>query len=234
MWNLKSRASESRIQVKESGIPPTIGNWNPDSNEKASGIQSLESGTHKVDLSWITLHGTRQQLWLVYLASKIWKQCYWGTTFVESSKKTGLQVQYFLIHAIDVTSVKVTRWSSVKSYSTGNVTNFSYECLTLVILILLLPAEVESNCIRTAKWVKWLQLHSVLSLLIPFTWHPLPDHPKGLKKKKKRSTFPFIFENPFYLILTVLFWKDLFTTCTNHNTPCLPSRILHNHCFHFL
>lgn len=190
MWNLKSRASESGIQVKESGIPPTIGNWNPDSNEKASGIQSLESGTHKVDPSWITLHGTRQQLWLVYLASKVWKQCYWGTTFVESSKKTGLQVQYFLIHAIDVTSVKVTRWSSVKSYSTGNVTNFSYECLTLVILILLLPAEVESNCIRTAKWVKWLQLHSVLSLLIPFTWHPLPDHPIGLKKKRKEVHFP--------------------------------------------
>lgn len=137
------------------------------------------------------------KLWLVYLASKVWKQCYWGTTFVESSKKTGLQVQYFLIHAIDVTSVKVTRWSSVKSYSTGNVTNFSYECLTLVILILLLPAEVESNCIRTAKWVKWLQLHSVLSLLIPFTWHPLPDHPIGLKKKKEKKYISLYFWKSF-------------------------------------
>ena len=56
---------------KGSRIPPTFGNWNPESNEKVSGIQSLESGTHKVDLSWITLHGTRQQSWPVDLANKV-------------------------------------------------------------------------------------------------------------------------------------------------------------------
>ena len=176
-----------RIQNLGKGIRNSANDWKLESrfqwesiSNPVPGIWNPQGGSDLDCLTW-----NRQQLWLVDLASKVWKQCHWGTTFVESSKETGLQMQYFLIHAIDVTSVKVTRWSSVKSYSTGNVTNFSYECLTLVILILLLPAEVESNCIRTAKWAKWLQLHSVLSLLIHFTWHPLPDHPIGLKKNRK-------------------------------------------------
>lgn len=190
--NLESRASESRIQVKESGIPPTIGNWNPDSNEKASGIQSLESGTHKVDLSWITLHGTGQQLWLVDLASKVWKQCYGGTTFVESSKKTGLQMQYFLIHAIDVTSVKVTRWSSVKSYSTGNVTNFSYD---------LSYSDFTAPCRSRIKLHQNRKMSQVIAAAFGFVIaHPFyltttswpPNRAKKKKKSRKEVHFPLV------------------------------------------
>ena len=35
---------ESKIQLKETGIPPTIGIRNPTSNDKESEIQYLESG----------------------------------------------------------------------------------------------------------------------------------------------------------------------------------------------
>ena len=69
--NPESWALESRIQLKESGIPLTIGIQNPSSTDKESEIQYLESGgIHGVEsspesriqnpsLSWILLHGTK-------------------------------------------------------------------------------------------------------------------------------------------------------------------------------
>ena len=60
-WNLKSWVLESGIQLKESGIPLTIGIRYPSSNDRESGIQYLESGIHGVEsnprLSWIPLRG---------------------------------------------------------------------------------------------------------------------------------------------------------------------------------
>ena len=49
-----------------------------------------------------------------------------------------------------------------------------------------LLASLWSN--KTAKWVKWLQLHSVSStLLLDFTaWHPSLDHPSGLQGNRLR------------------------------------------------
>ena len=44
-------------------------------------------------------------------------------------------------------------------------------------------SESVSNCIRTAKWVKWLQLHSVLESFNHLTWHPRPDQPTGLQEE---------------------------------------------------
>ena len=44
-------------------------------------------------------------------------------------------------------------------------------------------SESVSNCIRTAKWVKWLQLHSVLESFNHLTWHPRPDQPTGLHEE---------------------------------------------------
>ena len=52
--------------------------------------------------------------------------------------------------------------------------------------ILLWPvfsSESVSNCIRTAKWVKWLQLHSVLESFNHLTWHPCRDQPTGLHEE---------------------------------------------------
>ena len=48
---------------------------------------------------------------------------------------------------------------------------------------------------KTAKWVIWLQLHSVSSaLLVDFTaWHPSLDHPSGLLGNGKlRVTFSYL------------------------------------------
>ena len=49
LWNPESWVLESGIQLKESGIPLTIGIRNPSSTEKESGIQFLESGIHRVE-----------------------------------------------------------------------------------------------------------------------------------------------------------------------------------------
>ena len=68
--NPESRALESRIQLKESGIPLTIGIRYLSSTDKESEIQYLESGIHGVEsspesriqnpsLSWIPLHGAK-------------------------------------------------------------------------------------------------------------------------------------------------------------------------------
>ena len=46
LWNPESWALESRIQLKESGIPLRIGIRNPSSICKESGLQHLESGIH--------------------------------------------------------------------------------------------------------------------------------------------------------------------------------------------
>ena len=48
-------------------------------------------------------------------------------------------------------------------------------------------SESVSNCIRTAKWVKWLQLHSVLESFNHLTWHPRPDQPTGLHEEYNKS-----------------------------------------------
>ena len=66
----------------------------------------------------------------------------------------------------------------------GDCENSLHLYVTSVILLFLWPAEsaeVVSNCIRTAKWVRWLQLHTVLESFIHFTWHPCPDQPTELK-----------------------------------------------------
>ena len=44
LWNPKSWALESGIQLKGSGIPLTIGIQNPSATDKEPGIQYLESG----------------------------------------------------------------------------------------------------------------------------------------------------------------------------------------------
>ena len=41
LWSPKSWALESVIQLKESGIPPTITMWNPSSTDKESEIHSV-------------------------------------------------------------------------------------------------------------------------------------------------------------------------------------------------
>ena len=61
LWNLKSWALESGIQLKRSGIPQTTRIRNLSSTDKESGIQYLDSGIHSVEsknprLSWIPLH----------------------------------------------------------------------------------------------------------------------------------------------------------------------------------
>ena len=48
-WKSESWFLESRIQLKESGIPLTTGILNPGSTGKKSRIHSLESGVHSVD-----------------------------------------------------------------------------------------------------------------------------------------------------------------------------------------
>ena len=60
LWNLESRALESEIQLKESGIPLRIGIQNQVQLSK-TGIQYLESGIRSVGiqdprLSWIPFH----------------------------------------------------------------------------------------------------------------------------------------------------------------------------------
>ena len=68
--NSESRALESRIQLKESGISLTIGIRYLSSTDKESEIQYLESGIHGVEsspesrienpsLSWIPLRGAK-------------------------------------------------------------------------------------------------------------------------------------------------------------------------------
>ena len=54
LWNPEFCSLESGMQLKESGIPPTIGIQNPSSTEK-----DLESTAwnSKSRLSWIALHG---------------------------------------------------------------------------------------------------------------------------------------------------------------------------------
>ena len=61
LWNPESWALESGIQLKESGIPLTIGIRNPSFTDKESGFQYLESGIRDEesriqDMSWIPLH----------------------------------------------------------------------------------------------------------------------------------------------------------------------------------
>ena len=43
LWKMKSLALESGIQLKEYGIPLTIGIQNPSSTDKESGVQYRES-----------------------------------------------------------------------------------------------------------------------------------------------------------------------------------------------
>ena len=63
LWNPKSWALESRIQLRESGIPLTIGIQKPSSTEKDSnpvpGIRNPRRGIQKPRLSWIPLHGAK-------------------------------------------------------------------------------------------------------------------------------------------------------------------------------
>ena len=58
---------ESGIQLKESGIPLTIGIRNPSSTDTESVIQYLKSGIHRCGiqnprLSWITLYGAKRDV----------------------------------------------------------------------------------------------------------------------------------------------------------------------------
>ena len=52
LWNPDSWALESRMQLKESGVPLTIGLWIPSSIDKESGIPYLESKTVLDSLTW--------------------------------------------------------------------------------------------------------------------------------------------------------------------------------------
>ena len=58
-WNLESWALEYGIQLKESGIPLTIGIRNGNSSDKESGIQSPRRGIQNPRLSWIPLLGAK-------------------------------------------------------------------------------------------------------------------------------------------------------------------------------
>ena len=49
LWNPESRVLESRIHLKESGIPLTIGIRNPNFTDKESRIQYMKSGIHGVE-----------------------------------------------------------------------------------------------------------------------------------------------------------------------------------------
>ena len=50
MWNPESWALGYGIQFKKSGIPPTIGIWDPSSTDKAkSGIQFLKVRIHSME-----------------------------------------------------------------------------------------------------------------------------------------------------------------------------------------
>ena len=51
LWNPESRALESVIQFKESGIPLKIGIWNLKLTDMKSGIQYLQSRIHSVNSS---------------------------------------------------------------------------------------------------------------------------------------------------------------------------------------
>ena len=59
---------------------------------------------------------------------------------------------------------------------------------TLLIKLLLVPL---SNCIRTAKWVKWLQLHSVWDWFLDVRRHPCPDQLERQQKTVRRAVFRF-------------------------------------------
>ena len=57
-WNPEFLALESAIQIKESGIPLTIGIRNLSSTDVNSGIRNQWRGNQNPRLSW-TLHGAR-------------------------------------------------------------------------------------------------------------------------------------------------------------------------------
>ena len=63
LWNLESWALESEIQLKESGIPLTIGNWNPSSADMAY----LESRIHGVESRIQDRFGFPYMGWLFYI-----------------------------------------------------------------------------------------------------------------------------------------------------------------------
>ena len=67
---------ESKIQLKETGIPPTIGVRNPTSNDKESEIQYLESGIleSKTVLEFLFKRGAWNALQL--LAERYFGGCY--------------------------------------------------------------------------------------------------------------------------------------------------------------
>ena len=60
LWNPESWGLESGIQLKESGILPTIGIQNPSSTDKygnpVSGIRNPQRGFQNPRLPWIPLH----------------------------------------------------------------------------------------------------------------------------------------------------------------------------------
>ena len=57
LWSRESRALESVIQLKQSGIPLTIGIHEISSTDKKSGYQYLKSGIHGVDSGFQDCHG---------------------------------------------------------------------------------------------------------------------------------------------------------------------------------
>ena len=63
LWSRECRALESVIQLKESGIPLTIGIHEISSTDKKSGYQYLKSGIHGVDSGFQDCHGLTSIWW---------------------------------------------------------------------------------------------------------------------------------------------------------------------------
>ena len=70
-----------------------------------------------------------------------------------------------------------------RPYKLTSVLSVLYPTFRILLYWPVFGSESVSNCIRTAKWVKWLQLHSVLESFNHLTWHPCPDQPTGLHEQ---------------------------------------------------